>query len=537
VSQRVVDVALVHWFGEFAEHGILTTDERLNVTGWNRWLERHSGRDASEIVGMPLFDAYPDLRDRGLDEHYREALAGHASLISNLLHGYLFPMPRRVGEQVFTYMPQRARIAPLDADGRIIGTVTVIDDVSERVAAENELRKQIEAQALARTAAERALRVKDEFLATLSHEIRTPLNAVLGWARILIERELEPELLSRALNSIFRNATVQARMIDDLLDTARIMAGKLRLQMQPVDLLAVTIAALDVLTPVVEAKSIELRRSLDPRVQPVLGDPDRLQQIIWNLLSNAAKFTDSGGTVELRLDQLNGFARITVADFGKGISPEFLPFVFERFRQGDASSSRREGGLGLGLALVRELVELHGGSVRAESPGPGKGSTFIVEFPTRISPDVQQSPAHRRAPGASEVPSLDGVHVLVVEDEEDARELLSAILSDRGARVTSLTSCAEALHHVHATAAEDRPDVLVSDIGMAREDGYDLIRQLRGLPPERGGAVPAVAVTGYAGPEDRLRALSAGYQAHVSKPVDAVALVSAISQAMRRLDA
>lgn len=536
MSDSFVDVALVRWFGEFAEHGIFTTDDQLTVTSWNRWLERRSGRPAGEIVGRPLIEAYPDLRERGLDEHYHEALAGHAYLVSHLLHGYLLAMPARVGEHVFATMPQMARIAPLDFEGRVVGTVTVIDDVSERVASEQELRRRIEAQEVARTAAERALRVKDEFLATLSHEIRTPLNAVLGWARILTERELEPALLSRALDSIFRNATVQARMIDDLLDTARIIAGKLRLHMQPVDLLAVTTTALDVLSPVIEAKGIELRRNLDPGIERVLGDPDRLQQIIWNLLSNAAKFTESGGTIEIRLGQVDDHARITVADTGKGISPDFLPFIFDRFRQADASSSRREGGLGLGLALVRELVDLHGGSVRADSPGPGKGATFVVELPTVASPKVRRNQSERAPVPNADGPSLEGVHVLVVEDEQDARDLLSTILADSGASVTAVASCGEAIDYIRGAATESRPDVLVSDIGMAHEDGYDLIKRLRELPPDQGGDVPALAVTGYAAPEDRSRALSAGYQMHVSKPVDPVALVTAITEVIPRAD-
>jgi PAS domain S-box-containing protein len=535
VSDSLREHALVRWYGDFADQGIFTTDEQLIVTSWNRWLERHSGRSATDVVGRPFLKLYPELEARGLDEHYHEALAGHSQLVSHLLHRYLLPMQTRVGEHQFVTMPQRARIAPLLVDERVVGTITVIDDVSERVASEHELRKQIEAQQLARTAAEQALRVKDEFLATLSHEIRTPLNAVLGWARILTERELEPALLARALDSIFRNATVQARMIDDLLDTARMMAGKLRLQMQPVDLLAVTIAAMDVLTPMIEAKRIQLKKSLDPKVQRVLGDPDRLQQIIWNLLSNAAKFTEAGGTIEIRLDQAERHATITVADTGKGISPEFLPFIFERFRQADASSSRREGGLGLGLALVRELVELHGGSVRATSAGPGQGATFIVSFPTVVSPEIRRNHVDRAALNNSDVPSLRGMHVLVVEDEEDARDLLSAILTDSGARVTAVTSSTDALNSLLESAkADDRLDVLVSDIGMAREDGYHLIQQVRKLPADEGGAIPAVAVTGYAAPEDRTRALSAGYQAHVSKPVDPVGLVKAISDAVRR---
>jgi PAS domain S-box-containing protein len=530
MSDHPVKDALVSWFDRFAEQGIFTTDDRLLVTSWNAWLERHTGRAAADTVGRHIFDLYPDLKIRDLAEHYEDALAGQAYLVSHLLHRYLLPMQTRVGEHVFATMPQRARIAPLLDGERVIGTITVIDDVSERVASEHELRKQIEAQELARSAAEKALRVKDEFLATLSHEIRTPLNAVLGWARILSERELEPGLRARALDSIYRNATVQARMIDDLLDTARIMAGKLRLHMQTVDLVPVTIAALDALSPIIDTKRIELKQRLDHDVERVLGDPDRLQQIVWNLLSNAAKFTEPGGTIEIRLDQQGTNAVITVRDSGKGIEPEFLPFVFERFRQADASSSRREGGLGLGLALVRELVELHGGAVRASSPGRGKGSVFVVEFPTISSPEMRRlSPTGPR--DGTVAPPLTGLRILVVEDDEDARELLSGLLSSGGGQVTSVGSAEAALRHIIESSPDHRPHVIVSDIGMADEDGYDLIRKLRQLPAEDGGALPAVAVTGYASPEHRARALGAGYQMHVSKPVDPVALVAAISAA------
>jgi signal transduction histidine kinase/ActR/RegA family two-component response regulator len=529
MTAHVLDPAVARWLAEFADQGIFTTDEHLVVTSWNRWLERHTARPSAEIVGRPLFDAFPDLVPRGLDEPYREALAGHGYLLSHLLHGYLLPMPARGGQPVFANMPQRARIAPLLIESRIVGTITVIDDVSERVASDHELRRQIDAQHAARTAAEKALRVKDDFLATLSHEIRTPLNAVLGWARILIERELEPQLLARAVESIFRNATVQARMIDDLLDTARIMAGKLRLQMQPVDLVAVSIAALDVMAPSIEAKRIQLKKQLDPAIGPVAGDPDRLQQIIWNLLSNAAKFTDTGGTIELQLEQVPGRARIRVSDTGKGIGAEFLPLIFERFRQADTSSSRREGGLGLGLALVRELVELHGGTVRADSPGIGRGSSFVVELPTMRSHEQQGQSGNAAAVTAHD--ALAGTHVLLVEDEEDARTLLSAILHNAQARVTTVTSSREALGYLHG--AGEPPDVIVSDIGMSPQDGYQLIAEVRRLPPDRGRNLAAVAVTAYASPMDRERALEVGYHDHVPKPVDPAVLIAAIVRAVR----
>ena len=527
--------AVVDWFERFAEQGVFTTDERLVVTSWNRWLERHSGRASSDVVGRPLFDIYPDLRVRGLDEQYRDALSGQAYLVSHLLHRYLLPIETRVGERMFTTMRQRARIAPLTEGDRVIGTITVIDDVSERVAAEQELRRQIEAQNLARSAAEDALRVKDDFLATLSHEIRTPLNAVLGWARILTERELDPELVSRGLGAISRNATLQARMIDDLLDTARIMAGKLRLHMQPVDLLTVTSAALEVMAPALEARRMHVRSIFEPGVARVLGDPDRLQQVVWNLLSNAAKFTEVGGTIEVRLENVADRARIAVRDTGKGIEPEFLPYVFDRFRQADASSSRREGGLGLGLALVRELVELHGGLVRATSEGAGKGAEFIVELPCIVPAHSGQGGPPRLKQGSPRRAQLDGVRALVVDENRDARELLTAVLESAGALVTAVESCDAALERLDT--AGGRFDVVVADIGMDPRDGYELIRRLRKLDSSRGGNVPAIAVTTCASPEDRTRTLAAGYQLHISKPIDATALVAAVRSVGRCVDA
>jgi CheY-like chemotaxis protein/anti-sigma regulatory factor (Ser/Thr protein kinase) len=302
--------------------------------------------------------------------------------------------------------------------------------------------------------------------------------------------------------------------------------------MQPVDLLTVSISAMDVLSPAIDAKRIELRKSLDPSIKRVLGDPDRLQQIIWNLLSNAAKFTEADGTIDVRLEQVGRYARITIADTGKGIEPEFLPYIFDRFRQADSSSSRREGGLGLGLALVRELVELHGGTVQVQSAGAGKGSTFTLEFPTVMSPEFRQNHLDAASQGVVDARALEGMHVLVVEDEEDARALISTILLDRRAKVTAFPSCGDALAFLRTAGPDGLPDVLVSDIGMAREDGYHLIRQIRELPSDRGGTLPAVAVTGYAGPEDRTRALQAGYHGHVPKPVDPVALTAAIAQAV-----
>ena len=532
MSGTPVDTALVRWLDEFAENGIFTTDRDLVVTSWNRWLERHSGRQAREVVGRSLLASYPDLVLRGLDEHYRGALEGHAYIASHLLHGYLLPMRPRVGGHLFATMRQRARIAPLLAEDAVVGTITAIDDVSERVASEHELRKQIEAQEAARASAEAALRVKDDFLATLSHEIRTPLNAVLGWTRILRDRRLDPELVLRGIAVIDRNTTLQMRMVDDLLDTARIMAGKLRLQMEPVDLVPVSIAALDVVTPAAEAKGITLTRTLDPNVARIRGDADRLQQVLWNLLSNAVKFTEKGKTIEFRLEGAGPTVRITVRDTGKGISAEFLPFIFDRFRQADALSSRREAGLGLGLALVKELVALHGGTIDVLSEGHQKGTTFLVELPALVGTTAeagdevsgQHTGGHRL---------LQGLHVLVVEEEPDARDLLVAALRQQDASVTAVGSAAEALDAV-ARAARDRPpDVLVADIGAPEHGGHELIGRLQSMLAGGGPRIPAIAVSAYASPHSRDLANSAGYVAHLAKPLDLDALLRAVFRAGR----
>jgi signal transduction histidine kinase/CheY-like chemotaxis protein len=529
VTDKRLETAVVRWFSEFADHGIFTTDEQLVVTGWNRWLERMSGRSAADVVGRPLAALYPDLAERGLIQHYHEAVNGHAFLVSHLLHGYLLPIRSRIGAEPFATMPQRAQIAPLVAGDEIIGTITVIDDVSERVASEQLLRRQIHAQEAARASAEAALRVKDDFLATLSHEIRTPLNAVLGWTRILRDHRLDPDLVARGIAVIDRNTALQTRMIDDLLDTARIMAGKLRLEMQAVDLVPVAIAALDVVLPSAHARGITITRALDPNVGRVLGDPERLQQVLWNLLSNAVKFTPPGGNVDFRLDQAGRCTRMTVTDTGRGISAEFLPFVFDRFRQGDASSSRREGGLGLGLALVKELVNLHGGSIHVESAGPDQGSRFTVELPALAGVDADGGPARQAREGPR---SLKGVHVLVVEDDEDARELIVAALTQHEAVVTAVASVAAAAAVFATGDPAARPHVIVADIGLPGEDGYQLLRRLRG-DDLRGRLVPAVAVSGFAAAENHDLARAAGYRAYLEKPVDVDELLDAVLRAIR----
>ena len=524
--------SVVHWVTEDTHQGCFVTDVQLRVVLWNRWMELHSGRSASEVLGRSLLDLYPDVGDREIKEYYQSALEGRVTILAHALHRYIIALPPTNSDLGFAHMPQSGRIGPLDDAGVLVGTVTIVEDVSDRLASESVLRRQIEAQQLARGMAENALRAKDEFLSTLSHEIRTPLNAVLGWARILISRgEIDRTLLDRAVHVIERNATAQARMIDDMLDMARIAAGKLRLEMQPVDVVKVVLAAVDVVMPAAHAKRVALRTNLDPRTPNVMGDQDRLQQVIWNLLANALKFTEAGGSIDVRLSLNGRFARIVVADTGHGISPEFLPHVFERFRQADASSSRRHGGLGVGLALVHDLIVLHGGSVLAQSEGEGKGAMFTIDLPTVAAQEIDAS-IEGNGLQSRAMTSLDRVRVLLIDDDTDARELSQAVLEQCGARVKAVSSSAEAISSLLDTPRALMPHVIVSDLGMPAQDGYQLIRQIRAIDSEL-GRIPAVAVTGYATADDVQRALTAGFQLHISKPMDPAAFVAAVADLAR----
>ncbi|HEX9919205.1 MAG TPA: ATP-binding protein, partial [Pyrinomonadaceae bacterium] len=380
--------------------------------------------------------------------------------------------------------------------------------------------------------AQEANRLKDEFLATLSHELRTPLTAILGWSRLLQTSDFDKVATARALHTIERNAQAQAQLIDDLLDTSRIITGKLRLDVRAVDLESVVMSAIETARPVAEAKGIRLQTIFDTRVGPISGDPDRLQQVVWNLLSNAIKFTPQGGRVQVRLERVYSHVEITVADTGRGIAAEFLPHVFDRFRQADQTTTRAHGGLGLGLAIVRQLVELHGGSVHVESEGEGRGTTFTVSLPLlplrqepasdvpRIHPAGLSSNVELDCP-----PELTGLRVLVVDDEPDTRELVAAVLNSCGAQVIQAATAAEALEQIERT----RADVLITDIGMPEEDGFSLLARIRELPPERGGGIPAAALTAYARSEDRVRALRAGFQMHVTKPVEPAELITVVA--------
>ena len=518
---KVRETAMLRWLDELSNGGIFTTDEVLSIRTWNRWMENHTGIPASQAVGRQLLEMYPDLKARGLDRYYEATLDGEVSVLSQSLHRYVIRLP---GPMLNEPMPQSVRIAPLVDEGQVIGTITVIEDVSERVMSEREMRRQIVAAETARATAENALRLKDEFLANLSHEIRTPLNAVIGWTRILLGRPFDEATLARGLAVIDRNAAAQAKLIEDMLDMARIVSGKLRLNMGPVDLTVVTRAAIDVILPAADAKGIIVRARLGDTPHAITADADRLQQIAWNILSNAVKFTPHGGTIDVSIGEGSDGIRLSIKDSGEGISSDFLPHVFERFRQANASVSRTEGGLGLGLALVQDLVHLHGGRIYAESAGRGSGATFTVVFPAPAK-DVS---VDRPRPEV-DVTLLQDQHVLVVDDDADWRDLLSMALHHAGARALVAGSCQEALE---VLAANPPPSIVVTDIAMPVENGYAFLEKMRAM----GGTmakIPVIAVTAYAGPGQEAKARAAGFQTFRAKPLPPEEALSVIVQTLR----
>lgn len=439
-------------------------------------------------------------------------------------------------------------VVPLVSRGRVFGTITFVTAESGRAYSKQDLAL---AEELANHAAlavenarlyqesQEASRLKDDFLATVSHELRTPLNAVLGWSRMLRGGKVDPETADQALEVIERNAKSQAQLIEDLLDVSRIITGKLRLNVSPVDPVPIINAAIDAVRPAATAKCIRIQTLLDPLAGTVSGDPDRLQQVIWNLLSNAIKFTPKNGRVQVTLERVNSHIEVTIADTGVGISSEFLPFVFDRFRQADSTLTRSHGGLGLGLAIVRHLVEMHGGTVSADSAGAGQGAAFRIKLPLRAVKEIEQrtrpsellvGAAESAAFDINSAPSLAGALVLVVDDEPDARDLLKTVLTQCGADVVAVGSASEALREIERQA----PDCIVSDIEMPGEDGYSLIQKIRQINHRPQGSVPAVALTAHARAEDRMRALTAGYNMHVPKPVEPAELAVVIASLIRR---
>ena len=526
---------------ESADDAIISKTLEGVITSWNKGAERIFGYTADEVIGKPVTILIPEGH---LDEE--------PTILAQL----------RAGKRIEHYETVRVRkdgtlidisltVSPIRGPhGKIVGASKIARDITEQRQARQALDEAYETTKSARAEAEKAAadnerlyrqaeessRLKEEFLATISHELRTPLSAILGWARMLRLGQLTKENETKALDTIERNARAQAQLIDDLLDVSRIVTGKLRMDVQPMDPNSFIDAAVEAVRPAAEARGVRLQKVIDTGPVSIPGDPVRLQQVVWNLLSNAIKFTPRGGRVQIRSERVNSHLEIVVSDTGQGIAPDFLPHVFDRFRQADQKTSRQHGGMGLGLSIVRHLVELHGGSVSAISEGEGRGATFTVMLP--IAPVYQvDSSGSRVHPGARDLlpadagaDRLDGLRVLVVDDEADTRELLKQGLEYCGATVKVVGSAAEAVDALVSFV----PDILISDIGMPGVDGYDLIRQIRGLPANKGRRIPAIALTAYTRVEDRLHALRAGYDMHVPKPVELAELVAVAASLARR---
>ena len=503
---------------EGALDAVVGMDANGDVIDWNAQAEATFGYTRAEAVGRRLAELIipSPLREahyKGLERYFE---TGEAPILNRRVE---VEAQRKDGSRV----PIELAITVVKGWG-FYRFNAFARDISDRRAADTERNRLLEE-------AREANRMKDEFLAMLSHELRTPLSAIVGWAHMLRTGGLDEPTVARAIETIDRNAKVQNQLIEDILDVSRIVAGKFHLDMRSVDLVRIVEAAIDTVSPLAASRGVQLRQDLSAEIGPccpAIGDPDRLQQVVWNLLTNAIKFTPRGGvvTVEVRRQDDPAEFEIVVRDTGQGISADFLPHIFERFRQA-GTGARRHGGLGLGLSIVRHIVEMHGGTVMATSAGEGQGSVFTLRLPVvEVGEDGQRMPAlSREEGGLEEAPRLDGVRVLVVEDEADARHLLAAVLQKRGARVFMAASGAEALEMLE----RDRPDVLLSDIALQDQDGYDLIRKVRSLSPERGGRIPAAALTGYGRLEDRMRALSAGFQLHAAKPVEPAELIAVVA--------
>ncbi|HEX4665073.1 MAG TPA: ATP-binding protein [Chthoniobacterales bacterium] len=489
-----------------------------------RWFE-YTGTTPEEMEGWGWQNVHDPSALPDVMETWKHALATCEPW------EHTFPLRGRSGE----YRWFLSRAMPLrDAAGNVTLWFGSNTDVTEQREHAEERRRLLESERAARSNAERASFLKDEFLATVSHELRTPLNAILGWAQLLRTGDDDAKTIKEGLETIERNARAQTRIIEDLLEMSRIISGKTRLDVQPTDLAAVIESAIDALRPAAEAKGVRIAKVLDP-LQPISGDPARLQQVLWNLLANAIKFTPKGGRVNVVLERVNSHLEIAVSDNGEGISPDFLPYVFDRFRQQDASQTRRHGGLGLGLSIVKNLVELHGGSVRVESAGLGCGSTFTVALPLAPLRPIDASRTHPQGgdqDGCAVGIELDGVRVLVVDDERDSLELVRRLLEECKADVVLASSAAEGLRLVR----EKRPDVIVSDIGMPEKDGLEMMRELRARPAQS-AKIPAIALTAFARSEDRTRAMLAGYQVHLSKPVEPQELLAAVANLAGRTGA
>ena len=518
-----------------SEDAIIGKDLNSIITSWNQGAQRIFGYSAEEMIGTSVKRLIPADRQQEEDE-----------ILARLRRGDRYDHFETIrvskdGRQLHVSLT----ISPIkDASGTVIGASKIARDITERKLADAALKQArmaaeeanaekarlLDSERLARAEAERASRMKDEFLATLSHELRTPLNAVLGWSTILRGTEDLDQRMAQGLEAIDRNARIQAQIIDDLLDMSRIISGKVRLNVQPLDLAAILLEAVDTMRTSASAKGIRIQTVIDPLNASILGDPNRLRQVFWNLLSNAIKFTTRGGRVQVTLRPINSHVDVSVIDTGEGIPSDFLPYVFNRFQQADASITRRYGGLGLGLAIVKSLVELHGGTVRAKSGGVGKGATFIVSLPlTVFHPPPEEGLRDHPKSASNELPvppaiSLDGIRVLAVDDDPDALVLLRVMLESAGARAYLADSAKQGMEQLLS-----RPvDVLICDVGMPEVDGYTLMRRIRTLDDPQKSGIAAVALTAYARLEDRMKAMDAGFQNHLPKPVEPSELLAVV---------
>jgi PAS domain S-box-containing protein len=524
-----------------ANDAIITIDESERITLFSAGAEQIFGCPASDAIGQPI-DRFIPARFR-THHHAHIRKFGQTGVSVRRMGGERLLVALRANGEEF---PMEARISQSSVAGEKLYTV-ILRDITERVRAERE-REELLAQARAAAEdAERANRTKDEFLATVSHELRTPLTPILAWTALLRMRTLDATTLEKGVATIERAARAQTRLVEDLLDVSRIIAGKVRLEVRPIELASAVEPAIESLQPAADAKVIRLHTTLDPSAGVVAGDHERLQQVVWNLLSNAIKFTPKGGRVHVILRRVDSHVELIVHDTGSGIDADFLPHVFERFRQHDSTTTRTHGGLGIGLAIVHHIVELHGGTVHCESAGPGTGATFTVVLPLsplhaeppitgHLTGEPSSSRSERPTTPATTSPSipthppvtpLDGMRVLVVDDELDTLDVLATVLREAGAEVRGERTAAAALDLVRTWT----PDVLVSDIGMPEQDGYALIRQVRALAPEHGGRTPAVALTAYSRVDDQLQALAAGFQMHVAKPIDPRELIALVATA------
>jgi PAS domain S-box-containing protein len=514
------------------DYAIFMLDRTGHVATWNAGAERIEGYASSEIIGQHFSKFYPAERvQSGWPQHELEVATAEGRFEEE---GW------RVRKDGSTFWANVVITALRDDNGELRGFAKLVRDLSERKRAEaleeDAARREaiLEAERSARIAAQHAAELKDQFLATVSHELRTPLNAILGWTQVLrLAGKASADDIARGMDVIDRNARAQVQLIEELLDFSRIIGGRLRLDVQQVSLIDVITQAIESVEPAARAKSIRLEKILDPIHGAVSGDPGRLRQVIWNLLSNAVKFTPKDGKIQVLLQRVNSHIELIVSDTGIGIPPSFLPHVFERFSQQDSSTSRVYGGLGLGLAISKQLVELHGGSINVKSAGEGKGSTFIVKLPltlldtskelNRVHPTTQSEEENRL------LPTLAGVRVLVVDDEVDALELLRRVLERQGAKVTSASSAEDALSRLN----EVKVDVIIADIGMPGVDGYQLMRRIREREPTN--RTPAIALTAFGRAEDRKRAILAGFQSHVAKPFDMSELIIVVASLLRRV--